>query len=147
MTHDLTPGTRNARHDAEQHLDDVETHLRQLRALVAAGVVEPVSGQASPDQAASPAPSADSRMVETFGRWVLDLLGLGDTDASEAVQRARSQLISALSKGVGHGDDVRAETHARQADDDADFVDVFAGDNLEEDPDEELGVRPISLEA
>lgn len=135
----MTLITGNAKRDAEQRLDSVDYNLSQLRALIAAG---------DPDQKAHDACAAgdgshdrpfESVVAETFGRWVLDLLGMGEPAPSDVVRQARTQLVGALSKQAS----VNSTPDDRQADALL-FVDVFAGDDLVSSPDEELGVKPIS---
>lgn len=134
----MTSITGNARRDAEQRLDSVDHHLRQLRALVASGELDP-SPVADYDHERAFA----SVVTETFGRWVLDLLGLGESDPSDVVRLARMQLVGALSKSVAQTSVEAEQGH----DDDLHFVDVFAGDDLVDAPGDELGVKPISYEA
>lgn len=137
--------TGSARLDAEQRLDSIGHHLSQLRALVTDGDVAVdqssaagVAGDGGPELGRS----YESVVAETFGRWVLDLLGLGESDPSDAVRPARMQLVGALSKIVVQTGQPGAAGNA-PADAGLRFVDVFAGDDFMGAPDEELGVKPL----
>ncbi|MET0887163.1 MAG: hypothetical protein ABWX92_12000 [Mycetocola sp.] len=139
----MTLITGNARRDAEQRLDSVDYNLSQLRALISAS-----GADLHPDRDGGEADATgegnhdrpfESIVAETFGRWVLDLLGMGESAPSDVVRLARTQLVGALSKRAGDNstaDDQQADALL--------FVDVFAGDDLVSAPDEELGVKPIS---
>jgi hypothetical protein len=139
----MTNITGTASGAAEQHLNSVENHLHHLRELITAGEL-PVSHNSLPDCAES-----ESVVIETFGRWVLDLLGLDEGVHEDAVRQARVQLVGALSKSGSVADQTGSNgtANAWHADDDSYFVDVFAEDDLADAPDDELGVKPISYEA
>jgi hypothetical protein len=129
----MTSPTGNATLQAEQHLDVVEQHLGELRTLLSGGALAASVSRELEDQASA---------AETFGRWVLDLLGHGEAAPAEAVPAARAQLVAALSKHLGP---MSTTAEQRAHDDDYGFVDVFAGEDLVAAPDEELGVKPISF--
>lgn len=127
----MTSLTDSSKLHASQHIDSAERHLSELRALIGTG--DPAAGE--------PLESDNESVVaEAFGRWVLDILNLGQASPSHAVATARAQLVAVLSKQDG-----RSLPVEQPVDDyDPNFVDLFVGDDLEDTPDEELGVKPIS---
>lgn len=138
--------TGNPRHDAQQRLDAIGYNLRELSELLLDEDVGALTQQAEPMQA----PSYDEVLTLTFGRWVLELLEPGGKDVSVQVAQARKQLIDALARtGSGLGEDpseAYADTSPAEmyidADEEAEFLDVFADDDLDAQQ-EELDVAPM----
>lgn len=136
----------NTRNTAEQHFDEIETQLKQLRDLL----LDPRSGALNSsgpsDDDDDPRAVFEDAVVRAFGQWVLDFLDPGGDDISDMVRRARRQFIGALSLYAPRTDvripDDDPSLFGQGQNEDEEFEDLFADEPA---CDEELGVLPVQF--
>lgn len=122
----------NRRTDIIDKADSIAYHLEGLRELA----------MSLPEDGASPAIDFEDAELRAFARWALDVLGFEEGgDVSEDVRAARPLLVGLLARHRPRRHEEREDQGAGPTE--ADFVDLFEGEDPSVEADEELAIEPM----